>query len=326
MGMIMGSWVAQALGAAARLGIADALVAGPADSATVASKCNSNPDNTRRLLRALSSLGVFAQTGPDQWALTPMSECMRSDIPNSLGAFLIAETDHAHWATWERFTQSVRTGEPQAEIALQCKPWDYYGQHPAEGEMFSRAMAGISSMAIGPVLQAYDFSGAGVIADIGGAHGALLAAILGATPAARGILFDLPHVVDSAKVPLEMSGVAGRVERVGGSFLENAVPSADLYLLKHILHDWADEESVAILRNVKAGMKPTSRVLLVEFVVPEPAVPGPALLMDLNMMVMLGGKERTAVEYDVLLQRAGLRTLRVIPTQSPIGIIEAGAA
>jgi len=326
MGMIMGSWVAQALGAAARLGIADALVAGPADSATVASKCSSDPDCTRRLLRALSSIGVFASTGADQWSLTPMGECLRSDVPNSLRAFVIAETDHAHWATWERFTESVRTGAPQAEAALQCKPWDYYAQHPADGEMFSRAMAGLSGMAIGPVLQTYDFAGAGVIADVGGAHGALLAAILGATPAARGILFDLPNVVESAKVPLDRGGVANRIELVAGSFLDAAVPTADLYLLKHILHDWADEESVAILRNVRAGMKPTSRVLVIEFVVPEPAVPGPAMLMDLNMMVMLGGRERSAAEYDVLLQRAGLRTLRVIPTQSPIGIIEAGAA
>jgi O-methyltransferase domain/Dimerisation domain len=326
MNMVMGSWIAQAIGAAARLGLADALRHGPTDSGQVATRIGADADSTRRLLRTLAGLGVVAATADGQWTLTPIGECLRSDVPGSMRDFAIAETDHAHWTTWERFTDAVRSGAPQAEAALGSKPWVYYGEHPEDGAHFSRAMAGISGLAIGPVLEHIDFTGQDLIADIGGAHGTLLAAILTANPAARGILFDLPHVVEVARPSLEQAGLASRVTPHGGSFFDGAMPTADVYLLKHILHDWADEESVAILRNIRAGMKPSSRVLVIELVVPDPVQPGPALFMDLNMMVMLGGKERTAAEYDVLLQRAGLRTSRVITTQGPIGIIEAVGA
>jgi hypothetical protein len=324
MNMLMGSWVAQAVGAAARLGFADAMRNGPADTQAIAAHAGSDPECTARLLRALATVGVFASTGPDRWALTPVGECLVTGTGGSMRDFAIAETDTAHWLTWNRFTEAVRTGQPQAELALQCAPWDYYAKHPEDGEVFSRAMAGLSRIAIGPVLGTYDFSGHGVIADVGGAHGALLAAVLQANPSARGILFDLPQVVAGATALLDEAGVGARVERVGGNFLEGAVPQADLYLLKHVLHDWNDDASVAILRNVRASMKPSSRVLVIELVVPEPPQPGPAMLMDLNMMVMLGGKERTAAQYGALLQRAGLEPLRVMPTPSPVGLVEAG--
>jgi hypothetical protein len=233
----------------------------------------------------------------------------------------IAETDTGHWKTWERFAEAVRTGTPQAQAALGCLPWDYYAAHPEQGADFSRAMAAMSLLSIFPVLGSYDFSGLSTIADVGGAFGALLVGILRLQPNARGILFDLPRVVEGAGPVL--GDVDSRVERVGGDFLSQPLPAADLFLLKHVLHDWDDAACVAILKNVRAGMHATSRVLVIEMVIGEGVEPGPAPWMDLNMMVMLGGRERTANEYERLLERAGLRTNRVISTPSPYALIEA---
>ncbi|MBK6808388.1 MAG: SAM-dependent methyltransferase [Sandaracinaceae bacterium] len=321
--MLMGPWVAQALGAVARLGVADHLTGGPKSSAELAELVGADADALGRTLRALSTVGVFSSVGADQWGLSPVASCLVTDAPGSMRFMAQAETDRAHWATWERFTDAVRTGKSQATQALGCTPWDYYAQHADDSAAFSRAMANISGMAIEPVLASYDFSQAKVIADIGGAYGALLAAILRANPSARGVLFDLPHVVEGAGPVL--GDVAPRVERVSGSFLEDALPAADLYVLKHILHDWDDARSVRILEGVRAAMTPGARVLVVEMVVPEPVVPGPATWLDLNMLVMLDGRERTAAQYQSLLERAGLQLRRVIPTPSPFGIVEAEA-
>ena len=180
-------------------------------------------------------------------------------------------------------------------------------------------MANISGMAGGPILDAYDFSGAAVIADIGGAYGALIAAVVNKHADARGILFDLPNIVEKAAAVL--GDAAQRVECVPGDFLNDTLPGADLYLLKHILHDWDDEHCVTILKGVRAAMNPGAKVAVIEFVIPDPLVPGPATLMDLNMMVMLDGMERTAIEYGALFERAGLKLTRTIPTKSPFVII-----
>jgi hypothetical protein len=318
---IMGPWIAQALGAVARLGVADQLAAGPKTSAQLADAVGASPDSLTRTLRALAGVGVFSSPAPGSWALTPVGECLRTGVPGSLRYLVIAETDHAHWAAWGRFIHAVRTGTPQAEAALGCKSWDYYAAHPDDGDAFSKAMADISSMAIGPVLASCDFSGASTIADIGGGYGALLAAILRTQPKARGILFDQPQVVAAAGGVL--GDVDGRVERVSGDFFSQPVPSADLYLLKHILHDWDDDDCVSILKNVRASMTAGARLLIIEMIMAEQPAPGPAAWMDLNMLVALGGRERTASAYQQLLASAGLDTARVIPTPSPYGVIEA---
>lgn len=319
----MGPWVAQALGAVARLGVADQIANGPKSSAAIAAAVGADPANLRRTLRALSTVGMFSLSGQDSWSLTQLGECLRSDVPGSMRFMAMAETDHAHWASWGRFSEAVRTGQPQAEAALGCKPWDYYAQHPEDGAAFSRAMANISSLAVAPVLGSYDFSGADVIADIGGAYGALLAAVLRKEPKARGVLFDLPHIVEGATDVL--GDVASRTQRVAGNFLVDALPSANLYLLKHILHDWDDGNSLKILRAVRAAMPPGARVLIIEIMIGEPVQPGPGPFMDLNMMVMLGGMERTSTEYGALLTQAGLKLVRTVPTPSPYAIVEAVA-
>ena len=321
--MLMGSWVAQAIGAVARLGVADHLGAGPKSSAELAKAVGANAESLGRTLRALASVGLFTAPAPDTWALTSIGDCLRTQASGSMRYLAIAETDHAHWTTWGHFIEALRSGKPQAQAALGMMPWEYYAAHPEDGADFSKAMANLSSMSIGPVLASYDFSGAQRIADIGGAYGALLAAILRGQPAARGILFDQPQVVAGADVVL--GDVSSRVERVGGDFLKQAVPAADVYLLKHILHDWDDEASVKILQNVRAGMAPGARVLIIELLIPDQLLPGPSVWMDLNMLVSFGGKERSAAGYEALFARAGLRTKRVIPTQGPYGIVEAVA-
>jgi hypothetical protein len=315
--------MAQALGAVARLGVADQLAQGPQTSAQLAEAVGANLDALTRTMRALAGAGVFATPAPGSWALTPVGECLRTDVPGSLRHLVIAETDHAHWAAWERFIHAVRTGMPQSEAALGCKPWDYYATHAEDGHAFGKAMANISSMATGPVLSSYDFSKAATIADVGGGYGALLAAILRAQPKARGILFDQPQVVTAAGKVL--GDVDGRVERVSGDFFSQTLPRADLYLLKHILHDWDDAGCTKILKNVRAGMGAGARLLVIEMLVAEQPAPGPAPWRDLNMMVALGGRERTASAYQQLLASADLDMARVIPTPSPYGIIEAVA-
>jgi hypothetical protein len=321
--LISGAWVAQALGAVARLGVADHLAHGPRTSAELARAVGANADSLGRTMRALAGVGLFTSPSPDSWALAPTGDCLRTDALGSMRYVAIAETDHAHWASWGRFTEAVRTGAPQAVAAIGSVPWDYYAQHPEDGLAFSKAMSNISAILIVPVLAAYDFSGAKIIADVGGAHGALLAAVLQAQPDARGILFDHPEVVEGASGAL--GELSGRVERVGGDFLARTLPSADLYLLKHVLHDWDDETCVTILRNVRAGMDGGARVLIIEMVIPDQPGAGPATWMDLSMMVVLGSRERTAAEYQALLARAELKTSRIIPTLSPYTIIEAVA-
>jgi hypothetical protein len=322
MQLLTGSWVAQAVGAAARLAIPDHLAAGQRTAAQLAAATGASVDGLARLCRALVSLGVLGVEG-DAFTPTPLSDALRTGVPGSLRELAMAETDQAHWAPWGRFTEAVRTGKPQAEAALGMQPWDYYGQHPEDARVFSEAMGNVSRLAVPAVLGGYDFSQARTVVDVGGAHGYLLAAILGASPAARGILFDLPHVTAQAGPVLERLGVADRVELVPGSFLEHVPAGGDLYVLKHILHDWDDDTCLTILRACRAAMSPQARMLIVEMLLPPPGVASPAALMDLNMLVLLGGRERDEREFRALLTRAGLELARVIFTPSPFVLLEA---
>jgi hypothetical protein len=273
-------------------------------------------------MRALASLGIFTMSG-SEFALTPLGETLRTDVPGSMRGIAIAETDEPHWKSWGMFPKAIKEGRKMSAEALGTEVWDYYAKHPADAQEFSRAMTSISGMATGPVLASYDFTAATKLVDVGGAHGALLRGILEKHPQASGMLFDLPHVAESAKKVVESAGLAGRVEVVSGDFFKEVPADADIYLLKHILHDWDDAKSVAILETIKKAMKPTSKILVVEFALPHDATPSPAHFMDLNMLVMLDGRERTSEQYGALFAKAGLRMSRFIQTPSPIGIAEA---
>jgi SAM-dependent methyltransferase len=319
---VMGSWLSQCVGAAARLGIADQLANGPKTAEELARASGANGDAVFRVLRALASVGVF-ELAHERFSLTPLGETLRAGVPGSVRNFAIAETDPAHWATWGRFTSAVRQGRKMSRDALGMEIWEYYAQHPEDGDQFSRAMSDLSGMTSSALLATYDFAGASRIVDVGGAHGALLAAILRAQPRATGVLFDLPNVAQSARTHWEGSELAGRVEIVGGDFFKALPAGGDVYLLKHILHDWDDAHALSILKNVRAAAKPGSKLLVVEFALPKSAEPSPAHFIDLNMLVVLDGRERTEEQYAALLEQAGFRLARFLPTPGPVAISEA---
>lgn len=323
MDLITGYWISQAVGAVAVLGVADQLGEGPRSSDEIAQAVGADPQALYRVLRMLASIGVFAEAGPRTFGLTPLGETLRSDVPGSLRSFAVTETAPGHWLPWGKMLESVRSGRPMAQEALGMDLFAWYAQSPEEAKFFNAAMGNLSGLAAGELVRVYDFSGVRTVADVGGAHGVLLTAILNANPAAHGILFDLPHVIETAPEAVQSQGISERCKLVSGDFFESVPEGADLHLLKQILHDWDDERATRLLRNCHRALGPGGKVLLIEMVVPPDNQPSPAQAMDLNMLVVLGGRERTAEEFGDLFQAAGFRLERVIPTHSPFSVIEA---
>jgi hypothetical protein len=321
--MAFGAMMTQALYVAAKLGIADLLSAKPLPVSELAARTETHERSLYRVLRSLASVGVFEETDPQVFALTPLAEPLRSDAPNSMRGGLIFMGEQWHWSVWGEMMHSVRTGRPAWGHVHGAEVFEYFTANPPQAEIFNRAMTDMSA-AIAPVIvEAYDFDGTGTLADIAGGHGYLLAQVLKAHPQMRGILFDMPPVVAGADALLEREGVSARVERVAGDFFAAVPRGADAYMMKHIIHDWDDERSVSILRNINSAMNADSRVLIIETVVPEGNEPHYSKLLDLEMLASPGGAERTAAEYRELLAAAGLRLARIVPTRSPFSIVEA---
>ena len=325
MGLITGYWRSQAVGVAAKLAIADRLGDGPKKVATLAGETGMHEAALYRLLRSLASFGVFAETAPRTFGLTPLAGTLLSNVPGSMRDFAIAETAPGHWLPWGNLDAAVRTGERATPAALGCEIFEWYGKHSAEGAAFSGAMGNLSALAAQEVGRVRALPEQATVVDVGGAHGTLLAGVLEANPAARGVLTDLPHVIADAPRALAALGIADRVEAVAGDFFE-AVPEGDVYLLKQVLHDWNDDQCVALLRNCARAMRPGGKVVVVEMVVPEDGSPSLAQIMDLNMLVMLPGRERTETEFSALFGAAGLSAAKVTPTFSPFSLVEASRA
>lgn len=323
MGLVTGYWISQAVGAVARLGVADRLVEAPRDSDDIARDVGADPQALYRVLRLLASVGVFAEVGPRRFGLTPLGETLRSDVPGSVRDFAITETAPGHWLPWGRFAESVQSGRPMAREALGMELFDWFAQNPEEASVFSAAMGNLSALAAGELVRVYDFSRTRTVADVGGAHGVMLAAILRANPTARGILFDMPHVIATANDAIEAQNLSSRVDLRSGDFFDVVPQGADVHLLKQILHDWDDERATRLLRNCHRALAPDGKLLIIEMVVPLDGMPSPAKAMDLNMLVLLGGRERTEHEFRELLVAAGFRLDRVIQTHSPFSVIEA---
>jgi SAM-dependent methyltransferase len=323
MGLITGYWASQAVGVVARLGVADHLADGPRASDEVAVAVGADPQALYRVLRLLASMGVFTEPQPRSFALTPLGETLRSDAPGSVRNFAITETAPGHWLPWGRLYESVLSGRPMAREALGMDLFDWYGRNPEEAAFFSAAMGNLSALAASELVRVYDVSSAATVADVGGAHGVLLGAVLRANPAARGILFDLPHVTETAGGAIAAQGLSERCDVVGGDFFEAVPEGADLHLLKQILHDWDDERAIRLLRNCHRALASNGKLLVVEMVIPPDNRPGIAQAMDLNMLVVLGGRERTEAEFEDLFREAGFRLERVIPTHSPFFVLEA---
>ena len=320
--MASGAWVTQMIHVAAELGLADQLAAGERDCGELATACGADADSLFRLLRGLASLGIFQETAPRHFALTPLAELLGSDHPQSLRQFARMLGDE-HYLSWDDLLHSVRTGENAFRHRYGDSVFGWYQGHPERAEIFDGAMGDFSRIQIEAMLAAYDFSEVRQLVDVGGGRGLLLQRVLSSHPGLHGILFDQPQVVAPVQVP---EPLVGRLQVQGGDFFE-AVPSgADAYLMKHIIHDWHDAACITILANIRRAMAPGARVLLVEQVIPPGNEPFPGKLLDLNMLVMTeGGRERTPAEYASLLGRAGLSLQRIVPTASPVSVVEAVA-
>ena len=314
----------RALYAAAALDVAGALAGGAKNIDDLASATGTHAPSLYRVLRVLASSGIFAEGDDRRIANTPLSDLLRADVPGSLRDLVLLFGDETSWRSWEGILHAVRTGEAPFEHLYGEKFFDYLQGHPDTAAMFDRAMASASSTTNAAVVEAYDFSGLGTLVDVAGGVGSALCSILSATPGLRGIVFDLPHVAERARAFIAAQGLADRCEFVGGSFFESVPPGGNAYFMKHILHDWGDEECARILAACRKAMGEKARLLICERIVPEGNEPSSAKLIDLHMlMTNHGGRERTEKEYRALLAAAGFKVERVIPTRTPWSVIEA---
>lgn len=323
MQMTMGFMISQAISVAGKLYLADHLKDGAKTIEELAELTETDAPSLYRLMRALASAGVFTRDAENRFSNSPISEFLRSDHPESLRAAAHMLCDAEHWNSHCNMMQSVKTGEIAFDYTFGMPVFPYFATHPEAAEVFDNAMSSFGLGIAKAVAATYDFSGADTIADIGGGHGSLLSTVLNAAPQAKGILFDQPQVLAGADEVLKNAGTFERVEKAEGNFFEEIPVKADIYLMKFILHDWNDSQCETILKNLAKSAEPGAKVLLVETVVEEDDSPSMSKVMDLNMLVMTGGKERTATEYAALFERTGFKLTNVIPTPSPMQIVEA---
>lgn len=319
--MMTGYWVSKALNVAAELALADLLQEGPRTIDELASACDAHPPTLYRLLRALASVGVFTEIEGYRFALTPLAELLRSDVPDSMRA-LARMYGSEQYRAWGDLLDSVRSGDPAFDRVFGASYFDYLARSPEAGAVFNQAMTGWTTQVADAVVAAYDFARMNTIVDVGGGHGLLLTTILRAHPSMRGVLLDLPHVVAGAQPLLEAAGVAERCEAVGQDFFASVSDGGDGYILAQILHDWDDERCQIILRNCRQAMRPDGKLLVVEQVLPPANEPSLGKWLDLHMLVLLTGRERTEAEYRALLEAAGFELTKVIPTRSGASIVE----
>jgi len=296
--MMTSYWISQSIFAAARLGIADLLADGPVGCKELAVATDSHAPSLYRLLRALASIGIFTESSPQHFALTELAELLRSGAPDSMRA--LAFMEGSYYTTWAEMLHSVKTGEPAFNHLHGMGIFDYLAQNPATAQLFNESMTGVTHRVGSAVSRAYDFSPFETVVDVGGGHGALLAAILRSSPGTRGILFDQPHMVAGAEHLLSEAGVLDRCTRVGGDFFDAVPAGGNAYVLAQILHDWDDDRSTTILTQCRKVVPVDGRLLVVEIVVPPGDEPSFGKWIDLQMLVMAGGRERTAPEYEGL--------------------------
>lgn len=315
------SWITQGIWVAAELGIADRLVNGPCTAKELAVQTQTHGRALYRVLRALASVGIFAEDSQGRFSLTPHANLLRSDVPDSQRPFAIMMGAEFHKA-WGELLPSVQTGEGGFQKRFGKPFFQYMLDHPMRHGIYDTAMGDFGRAEAEAMLEAHDFSAFQTMVDVGGGSGMLLAALLKRYSEIQGILFDLPAVVERARSFISGSGLDGRFRAEGGDFFSSVPAGADAYILQHVIHDWEDREAITILRNCRKAMRPDSRLLLAELVIP----PGNGAFfgkwLDL-MMLLVGGRERTEEEYRQLLSAAGLKLNRVIPTAGEISIVEA---
>jgi hypothetical protein len=319
--MLTGYWTSQALYVAAKLGIPDLLTHGPRSAEDLAQAVKVHAPSLYRLLRGLASMGVFAEDGHGRFSLTPLAECLRSDVPGSQRALSIMIGEE-HYQAWGELLYSVQTGKPAFDKVYGMPVFDFLSKNVEQAKIFDAAMVGVHGRETAAMTDAYDFTGIGVLADIGGGNGSLLTTVLKKYPAMQGILYDLPGVTERAKANLQSAGLAERCRVESGSFFESVPRGADAYLMRHIIHDWDDERAAKILKNIHQAMGDGGRLLVVEGVIAPGNEPSFSKLLDWTMLVIPGGKERTEAEFRKLYESSGFRLTRIVPTQAEVSVVE----
>jgi len=321
--IISGFWISRGVYVIAKLGIPDLLKSGPKTAEELAEATKMHAPSLFRILRALASVGVLSSANGGRFAQTPVSETLVTDAPGSLRWFAVSELGQEHYPAWGNLMHSVKTGEIAFDNFFGVDIWKYFQQNPEDAAVFNDSMSSVTAATNEAILSLYDFSNFGTVVDVGGGHGGLITSILKSNPKVKGVLFDAPQVIEGARPKLEAAGLAERCETVAGDFFKSVPAGGDAYVMKWIIHDWDDEKSITILRNCRSRMRANGRLILVDCVVPESDEPHFSKFIDLNMLVMTGGKERTAKEFEQLLGAAGFKLLRIIPTELPTSIVEA---
>lgn len=314
--LISGFWIARSIYLAAQLGIADHFDDAPKPISQLAAQTETDPQSLYRLMRALASVDIFTEVSDQCFALTPLAAMLQSDVPSSMRYVAMAQMGVEHSLGWSNGLHSLRTGETAFDAAAGVSVWDYYVQHPEAGQVFSQSMTGMLTPVSQAVAATYDFSKFKTIVDVGGAQGSLISAIVRSHPHLKGILFDLPEIITNVSVD-------DNIQAVAGSFFESVPSGGDAYLMRAIIHDWNDEKSLLILKNCHQAMPAHGKLLLVESILPPGNQPSPTKFIDLIMLFMTGGRERTEAEHRSLLRSSGFEVTRVIPTSSMLSIIEA---
>jgi len=307
---------------ATKLNVPDHLASGPKTMPELARATGANEDGLYRVLRLLASLGVFEETGPRQFGLTPASELLRTDVPGSLHGIAVFLPDPFHFRAYANTMDAVMTGKPGVDTAYGMPLFEYLAKNPDYSEVFNNAMTTFSAPVASAALEAYDFSPFGVIVDVAGGHGEVLMAILKKYPGARGVLADVGHVIDGAKPRIASAGLADRCQAVPCDFFHSVPEGGDAYVMKHIIHDWDDARATTILRNIgKAMGAKRGKVILLESVI----TPGPDFgkFIDIEMLNLPGGRERSADEFRALFAGAGFEMTKVVPTKASLSVIEA---
>jgi len=315
--------LSRALYALVQRGVLDMLAAGPATPDEVAAKVGGHPVAMLQTLRALASVGIFSHGSDGRFGLTTVGETLVSGHPTAARELVLTFGAPGFWTAFGEMPRVLETGRTGVELAFGMSAFDYLRAHPEEEAVFNRTMIAVHGGEPAAVAAAYDFSGVGTVVDVGGGLGTMLVTLLQHNPALSGVLFDAPTVVQAARDTIAGAGLEGRCEWVGGDFFTAVPAGGDAYVLSHIIHDWNVDQCHTILRNCRDAMNPGGRILIVEMVLPPGPEPHPGKLLDLIMLTIPGGRERTAEEYAELLAPVGLRVARVVPTASPVSVVEA---
>ncbi len=321
MQMTTGKWVSQAIYVAAKLKVADLLKQGPKSYQDIAKSTNSHAMSLYRVLRALASIGIFTEIDKGSFALTPMAEYLCSDVPSSVRAWATMVGEEWHWNMWGEILLAVQSGKPSFDHVYNMRPFEFFAKNPEDGKLFDQAMTGFSAAEIAAVVESYDFSQFNRLVDVGGGHGSLLISVLKNNPGVKAILYDLPPVAEGAAEAMASESLNHRCEVLAGDFFESVPSGGDAYIMKHIIHDWNDEHALRILKNCHRAMASATKLLLIEMVIPSGNEPFFGKFLDLEML-LIGGSERTESEYAALFESAGFKLTRVVPTHSPVAVIE----